>query len=115
MQKIIVKNFWIDPENPPVSGFSKFSFGYNNNGKDYSYEVSVNPSIQGSEKAIHEMFWIVRDSKKGSYMPWNFISPALKSKLLITNADDPQTSFLSELVTKVASRLEVLDRLLKWL
>jgi hypothetical protein len=115
MQKIIVKNFWIDPENPPISGFSKFSFGYNNKGKDFKYDVAMNPGLKGSEESLHKMFWIIRDSKKGSYLPWTAVSPDIKSKLRISNADDPQTSFLSELVTKVASRLEVLDKLLRWL
>jgi hypothetical protein len=115
MQKIIVKNFWIDPVNPPLSKFYEFSFGYNNKNKDFKYKVTADPNLEGSIEALHKMFWIIRDSKKGSYLPWTAVTPAIKSKLSITNTDDPQTSFLPELLSKVAVRLDVLNKLLRWL
>ena len=110
----IVENFWIKPENPQISGFNQFSFGYKTKGRDYSYQVSTNPAIKDSLQALHEMFWKVRDSKKRSYLPWTTIPQDIKSKLIITNPDDPQTSFLPELLDKVANRLEILQKLRQW-
>lgn len=114
MIRTIVKDFWIDPENPPINDFNQFSFGYNNRGKDYRYSVKVNPAIKNSQFALHDIFWKIRDSKKGSYLPWEFIPQSIKSKLIITNLDDPQTSFLPDLLDKVAYRLDVLNKLLRW-
>lgn len=115
MNKIIVKNFWIDPENPPIANFKEFSFGYNHKGENLEYKVKENPSLKGSEEAIHKMFWIIKGSKKGSYLPWTAVPPDIKSKLIIRNTKDPQESFLYELVDKVACRLDTLKRLLQWL
>lgn len=115
MKKILVSNFWINPENPPISGFSSFSFGYNNQGKDVEYKIKSNPSLNGSEEALHKMFWIIRDSKKGSYLPWAAVPADIRSKLIITNAEDPQESFLSDIVGRVACRLDTLNSLLRWL
>lgn len=56
MNKIIVKNFWINPKNPPVKDFYEFNFGYTNQGKDFKYSVSVNPTLKGSDKALHELY-----------------------------------------------------------
>jgi hypothetical protein len=113
MTKIKVKKFWMKPENPSVGNFSEFSFGYNKTDKNYSYHVSINPRIKESEKALHDLFWLIKDSKKGSYLPWTAVPGDLKSKLIITNEDDPQTSFLPELLTKVGNRLNTLNVLLR--
>ena len=115
MQKIIVKNFWIDPENPPINNFKEFSFGYSHRGNNFEYKIKFNPSLEGSEEALHKMFWIIKDSKKGSYLPWSAVPADIKSKLIIKNAKDPQESFLSELVDKVAFRLRALKALSNWI
>jgi len=113
MNKIKVKNFWIKPENPSISNFSEFSFGYNNQNKDFSYKISLNSSLNGSEEALHKFFWLIKDCKKGSYLPWPLIHQDIKSKLIVTNEDNPQTSFLPDLLTKVGSRLDTLNVLLR--
>lgn len=104
----------MDPENPLLTNFSEFSFGYTNQGKEYKYKISMNPQIADSGRALHMMFWAIRDSKRGSYLPWPHIPEGIKSKLIVSNPDDPQASFLPELLSKVATRLEHLSLLLKW-
>lgn len=113
MADITVKNFWMEPTNPNIGELTELSFGYESNGKSYSYDIIADPTIADSMKKLHEVFWILRDCMKKSILPWNKFPADTRQKLIIANSDDPQTSFLTNLLAKTASRLDNLNILRK--
>ena len=83
MKKIPVKNFWMEPNNPPLSA-REVQFGYSVDGKEKRYEVKV----KGDDlKSFHSFMFKLLAAKKGMYVPWPFTWDE-KGKIKVTNLDD---------------------------
>jgi hypothetical protein len=102
------------PDNPYIKDLKDISFGYESNNRSYAYNAKLNPSIKSSLESLHKFIWILIDCKRKNLLPWNKLPANVKSQLIITNINDPQMSFLDDLVTKSAQKISILKNILNW-
>jgi hypothetical protein len=93
-----VKNFWVEPKDPPVTA-REISFGYTDDrGKKIRYKVEVK---NGDLKSFHIFVFQLMKCQKKNILPWTCVGK-LKNTVKITDLD--ADSIQEELPLKVASR-----------
>ena len=93
---IIVKDFWIEPANPPLS-IKEITFGYTNKGKEYEYKAQIKDK---DIESFHKFIFALLASKKKSILPW-IPAKNVKDKVTIINKKDESVQL--ELPLKVAT------------
>jgi hypothetical protein len=97
-----VKNFWIKPENLPVT-IKEFSFGYEDEkGKQRHYKASIKG---GDLRSFHSFIFAIKLCKAKSLLPWAIPQVReVKNKVSIINPTDDSEQ--TEMVLRVASSFQ---------
>jgi hypothetical protein len=80
-----VKDFWMDPKNPPVNiNFNSFKFGYTEqNGKQREYIINMLIGKPEGQLSFHRFVFAIRKYQRRGYLPWPHINDLKKNVLVV--------------------------------